>query len=183
MPWLGVGHVYARFGLTRVRSAVPSALPWESSAFCSQFVMLPQAHLPPGSKAQGRQKGAQKPRQVPLDEVAAAVVIAFICQVPADFLMLCQGKGVFPVVFSLKSECHLGEQCNFVDALRFLCSHSNSKNHCSLYSLPSNEYWYIATLRKRQLTDTVLVCFFNLGLIWKHFPGRYLTWWVWKKRE
>lgn len=46
MPWLRIGHLCARPVLTHVQSTLPSALPLESSASYSQFVMLPQG-LPP----------------------------------------------------------------------------------------------------------------------------------------
>lgn len=118
MPWLRIGHVCAGPVLTRVQSVPPSAFSLESSALCSQFVMLLRAYLPAGSQAQ---KEAQKPRQVPIDEAAAAAVSAFVCQVPADLLMLCRGRLMFPLGLSLKSKSATSvSRTAFADA--FSCS-------------------------------------------------------------
>lgn len=115
MPWLRIGPVCAGPVLTRVQSVPPSAFSLESSALCSQFVMLLSAYLPAASQAQ---KEAQKPRQVPIDEAA---VSAFVCQVPADFLMLCRGRLMFPVGLSLKSKSATSvSRTAFADA--FSCS-------------------------------------------------------------
>ena len=87
MPQLRIGHGCARSVLTPVKSANSflSFILRNISLLLTEFVKLPQG-LPP-ARFSGTGKGeAQKPRQVPVDEVVAAVVITFDLSSTSRFL-------------------------------------------------------------------------------------------------
>ena len=88
MPQLRIGHGCARPVLTPVKSANSflSFILRNISLLLTEFVKLPQG-LPPARFSGTGNGEAQKPRQVPVDEVVAAVVvIAFDLSSTSRFL-------------------------------------------------------------------------------------------------
>lgn len=181
MPQLRIG---ALLGLNSHRQKVltpSSAWSLELSAFCSQLWSFLRAHLLPGSSAKGREK--HKAQTGPYGWSCCCCCYCIWCQVPADFLVLCQRE--LDVFCSL--ELKISVSCTAfdwsADAFSPFWSHSNSKYCCRIRSLLSNwilMYW--KTLRKSYLMG-ILACLLYLGMIRKHFPVRYLSCWIWRKRE